>query len=294
MLAIGGAALCTAFAAATFLLVLHQQADVLREEGRHLRNVAASASDHTSRSLRALDEAMGRTSQWLAPHGAVAPDEAHAAMVVPGTRPKLPDLSAALPPSQAILLFDAAGNLVDHSYPNVTETPVVNVADRAYFKKIRDSDASKVLVTEPVVGRSTGMPTFFLARKLPGEHGAFAGFVPGAVKVEYLQTLFGTTHLLPRGTVNLFHTDSILLARTPAEPSRIGQQFPLELVRRIGAADGTHIHRNSLVDDADRLIAPSDCLIKNADLALHKAKSHGRGRYCFFDPAFEQGLRERR
>jgi diguanylate cyclase (GGDEF)-like protein len=37
-----------------------------------------------------------------------------------------------------------------------------------------------------------------------------------------------------------------------------------------------------------------DTLMKNADLALYRAKNDGRGRYAFFDPSMEQHLADRR
>jgi diguanylate cyclase (GGDEF)-like protein len=43
-------------------------------------------------------------------------------------------------------------------------------------------------------------------------------------------------------------------------------------------------------DDGDT----ADSLLRNADTALYKAKSNGRGTYCFFEPAMDAGIQKRR
>ncbi len=43
-------------------------------------------------------------------------------------------------------------------------------------------------------------------------------------------------------------------------------------------------------DDGDT----ADAVLKNADTALYKAKTDGRGTYCFFEPAMDAGMQKRR
>lgn len=55
----------------------------------------------------------------------------------------------------------------------------------------------------------------------------------------------------------------------------------------IGASAGVAIHQHE--DDGN-----GDLVLRNADLALYRAKNEGRNRWCFFEPAMDDAARERR
>lgn len=55
----------------------------------------------------------------------------------------------------------------------------------------------------------------------------------------------------------------------------------------IGASAGVAIHQAGDADDGD-------LVLRNADLALYRAKNDGRNQWCFFEPAMDDAARERR
>jgi diguanylate cyclase (GGDEF)-like protein len=85
-------------------------------------------------------------------------------------------------------------------------------------------------------------------------------------------------------------------AADPAIDSVVLAQRILDVIKEPLDLDGHHVLTGTSIGIA---IAPddgedSDQLLKNADLALYRAKSEGRGTYCFFEPDMDQRMQARR
>jgi diguanylate cyclase (GGDEF)-like protein len=85
-------------------------------------------------------------------------------------------------------------------------------------------------------------------------------------------------------------------AADPAIDSVILAQRILDVIKEPLDLDGHHVLTGTSIGVA---IAPDDGvdpdqLLKNADLALYRAKSEGRGTYCFFEPDMDQRMQARR
>jgi hypothetical protein len=78
-------------------------------------------------------------------------------------------------------LIDTQGNLVNAS-SDVTY-PARNLADRSYFRFILAHPEAGTFISETLSSRQTDTPKFYLARRVTGPGGSFAGVLIGAVQV---------------------------------------------------------------------------------------------------------------
>ncbi|MGE7204550.1 putative bifunctional diguanylate cyclase/phosphodiesterase [Sphingomonas sp. NPDC019816] len=110
---------------------------------------------------------------------------------------------------------------------------------------------------------------------------------------ERLNERFGQQGIVAR----LGGDEFAVLCRVPHDQaaSRIGDTI-LELVRRPAAFNGHDLRTTASIGIA---IAPddgtdADTLLKNADLALYRAKESGRGRFFFYEPLMDEKIERRR
>ena len=108
-----------------------------------------------------------------------------------------------------------------------------------------------------------------------------------------LDERFGATGIVARLGGDEFAVVCPIAAPTDAEP--IGRAI-LELVARSVSYDGRALHVAASLGIA---IAPTDgvdadTLLKNADLALYRAKDGGRGQMCFYEPLMDEKIERSR
>ncbi|WP_248355781.1 ATP-binding protein [Anaeromyxobacter oryzae] len=119
----------------------------------------------------------------------------------------------------AIRTVDARGD-IDHG-DDVRPGARANVADRAFFTRLRDETGAGLLVSEPVIGRLKGKPEIVFARRITRPDGSFAGVATAVVAVDGIGRTFSTLDLGRRGVVVLRDEQLGLVVRQAAEGTRI-------------------------------------------------------------------------
>lgn len=150
-----------------------------------------------------------------------------------------------LPMADAIRIIDTNGVLVGAS--DIVK-PGITVADRPYFKKLKNDPAAGLEVSEPVVGRASGKWVLVFSRRLVDETGAFAGVVISPVVLDWFLRRFESLEVGSNGVVVLrgdASRDFDLLARYPAG-GFVGQTKVSDTFRAMIAANprgGTYLAR---------------------------------------------------
>ncbi|MBI5165064.1 MAG: GGDEF domain-containing protein, partial [Magnetospirillum sp.] len=136
---------------------------------------------------------------------------------------RLVDLAARVPHVRSAALYDRDGMIVQHSqqkggYP-------VSVADRSYFRTLKDDPARQVILDVPVRSRVYGEVVIPLARTIRDGNGHFAGVALIALSPDAFD-LYAALPNLPAGSAVAIHrSDGMNLFRAPLLPETLGQDL---------------------------------------------------------------------
>jgi len=146
--------------------------------------------------------------------------------------------------AQGNYLFDATGRLAN-----------VNIADRSYFRTLRDQPGVGLVVSEPMESRVTGDWVIVYARRLEDSQGRFLGVVLAAVRSNFFEQFFETLHLGEGSVIALWGSDMELVARWPQLPRKLGQRLgdsPILDALAAGRTEGS-FRRAGALDGVERL-----------------------------------------
>jgi PAS domain S-box-containing protein len=136
-------------------------------------------------------------------------------------------------------------------------TPRVNVADRDYFRRLRDDPKAGPVFSEIVIARSTKRPVMAVAKALTDQQGHFAGIVYVPLQLERLQTLFDSVAVGAQGVVVWRRAEDqrLVLRASPLASDNnkpLGPQHPI--AQRLAAGERTATLRfTSQTDGIDRI-----------------------------------------
>ncbi|HTD03709.1 response regulator [Undibacterium sp.] len=115
------------------------------------------------------------------------------------------------PDLEAVRIADAQGRVAIGS--GKLSTQVFSIADREYFKQLRDNPQAGLVVTKPLQGKVGGKWGVILARRLNSHDGSFGGVVYVGFLLERFQEIALGVALAEHGTVDIYDRDLGLIMR---------------------------------------------------------------------------------
>jgi diguanylate cyclase (GGDEF)-like protein/PAS domain S-box-containing protein len=136
----------------------------------------------------------------------------------------------------------------------------ISIADRDYFRLLRDDPHAGLVISKPFIGRVSGQCVLVLARRINHRDGSFAGIAYASVACEHFSKMFSSIDVGGNGIITLFDKDFTMLARHPQPVGTnrsIGMQVGSPQVRKwvLSGNDSKTMQTTSTVDGVERLVA---------------------------------------
>lgn len=125
-----------------------------------------------------------------------------------------------IPEGSVLHLSNAHG---DHIYSSLVEIPKINIADRYHFMRQREVANAGLVISPPLISRTTGKWAIVVTRRLNFEDGSFAGVINFIINLEDLDKIFTSLGVMHNGVVNMRDRQMRLMARSPAAKSGMGK-----------------------------------------------------------------------
>jgi PAS domain S-box-containing protein len=222
-LALTGAVLVFALlAGATWVVLDRRTADLAAAEHEN-DSLSAALAEQTSRTFGAVDFLLSGLLERIHAAGVTSPEALAATMGTNGMQRMLRDQVLGLGQIDVVSVVAANGRLINFS----RQWPVLEtmLADRDYFRSLRDDPSLDRFIGVPVASRGTGLMTIYLARRISAPDGRFLGAVLGSVRLDYFIQLYRAVSQDQGQTVGLRRRDGALLARYP-DPGTSRQSGP--------------------------------------------------------------------
>ena len=157
-----------------------------------------------------------------------------------------------VPAVAVIRITDAKG---DNVYSSLDWIPHINISDRKYFQRQRADATAGLVISAPLISRTTGKWTFILSRRLNFKDGSFAGIILVILDLNYFHHLYHTLNLGTHGLVALFDSDLRLAARYPSSENNMGKIANLHAKKYIDTGiTHTVYHAKAALDNIQRMI----------------------------------------
>ena len=221
----GKITLALVVAVTTALLIISLRQTALVNGANELTRLSLILADHAERTFQAVELVQTGLLAQLNNENLQTPDDFRRVMSTLAMNEELRARGRALPQLEAVVAVDADGKVINDSrhWP----IPDMDVADRDYFKVLRNDPAQLSFIGEPILLRLSGTWSMFISRKVTNSHGQFLGLLLSAVQLSYFEQLYHSVARSDTMVLSLFRSNGILLARYPHVDLRVGQSFDM-------------------------------------------------------------------
>jgi diguanylate cyclase (GGDEF)-like protein len=134
--------------------------------------------------------------------------------------------------------------------------PLIYVGDRPHVQKQMQAKDDQLVISEPVVGRTSGRISLQLLRRLRNPDGSLAGILLLSINPNFIEPFFRSANLGDRGSISIRNQDDIILAAQGFGGTVVGHKVPRG--KALEAGPGTtegHYWGIGAMDGASRLVA---------------------------------------
>lgn len=112
------------------------------------------------------------------------------------------------------------------------------LGDREYFRFQRNSVINQMVISQPLIGRVSGVYSLIFSRKIVDRENKFNGIVAISVPLTFFRDLYSAIDVGKKGSIALGSNENILYARYPWDEKLIGSQVKnMDVVREIFAGN---------------------------------------------------------
>lgn len=240
-----------ALAAWTAVLFWTEYSTVRQDAERNAMNLASALGEHTTLTLRVVDQALAGLSREIQPDSLEGSPERDA------VNARLAELQRELPQILALYLLSAEGRTLASSLGPAAHTS--ELGDRTRISAHRSDPGSELQIARPAMGRagsSEERRIVYVSRGIYPE-GELEAVVAAALSLDIFHALFTATDLGQHGVLTLFRDDGTLIARSPFQEDLLGADFsgsPLFSEHLPEADSGTYVWRDPS-DGESRIMA---------------------------------------
>jgi diguanylate cyclase (GGDEF)-like protein len=247
-----GVCLIITIALGTALAVFSAKDRALTAAQRELQNMASVLATKANSTFEVIEHVQANLLERMQSSGILSGEDFESKYSSFDVHRLLKDKHLGLPQVGTFTLINTQGKLFNfsRSWP----VPDINVADRRFFRELQSDPSRHLAISEPIRNRATNTWVVQLARKVRTADGDFAGLLLAAIELEQFEKEFQSIVLGETGSISLFRTDGVLLARFPRVEATIGRVFRGALDKLEGRENGT-VRMVGGMEGKDRLLA---------------------------------------